>query len=134
MKVAAKPQDDERLVVDYLFAELDEDAYTVGVGLPEGWTIADLPHLEVANDGTFGNAWPVATISTIRLTAHAKTTTGAKALCGLGWGLLLAHPGSQTGIAQTLPLTGPLPARDPDTRAELAAATARVTVRTQPIT
>ena len=132
MKPRVMPQDAERLVVDYLTGLLDSDLCTVGVGLPDDWTIVAFPHLAVANDGAFGNAWPVATATTIRLTAHAKTTTAAKALCGLGWGLLLAHPGSPD-IANTFPLTGPLPARDPNDSAELASATVRVTVRTQPI-
>lgn len=132
MKPEVEPRDTERLVVDFLDGEIS-DVCTVGVGVPETWTPAsELPHLEVALDGEFVQSWPVATVCTVRLVARAASTTEAKALCGLAFGVLCAHNGDGV-IAGTRPLTGVIPARDPQTQAELAAATVRVTVRTEPI-
>lgn len=129
MKVEAQPRDVERLVVDYLTGQLDDS--TVGVGVPGGWTPTQFPHLEVVSDG--GNAiWPIATRSTVRLVARAATTTDAKALCGLAFGLLCAHNGDGE-IVRTRALTGVLATRDPETHVEIASATVQVTVRTEPI-
>lgn len=128
------PRDVERLVVDYLedaLADHDPDA-SVGVGVPGGWTPTQFPHLEVVSDGEPVNLWPVAMRATIRLVARAATTTDAKALCNLAFGLLCAHNGDGE-IVQTSPLTGVLAARDTETHVEIASATVRVTVRTEPI-
>jgi hypothetical protein len=132
VKPAVEYPDAERLTVDYLTAELDEDA-TVGVGVPDGWTSADDPHLEVALDGVPLLAHPVCAHATIRLVARAGSTTEAKRIATKALGVLAAHPGSDDGIHTVRPLTGPLPARDPKTEAELASVTARVTVRSAPI-
>lgn len=134
MKVEAQPRDVERLVIDYLedvIADHDPDV-TVGLGVPRGWGPSQFPHLEVVSDGEPLNLWPVAMRATIRLTARAATTSDAKALCALAFGLLCAHNGDEA-IVQTSPLTGVLDARDPDTHVEIASATVRVTCRTEPI-
>ncbi len=131
MKPAATYPDAERLSVDYLTDELDEDA-TVGVGVPDGWTIDSPSHIEVALDGVPIMHHPMFAHATIRLVARAASTTEAKRLATKGLGVLCAHPGG-TDIRTVLPLTGPLPSRDPQTEAELAAVTARVTVRSTPI-
>lgn len=134
MKPAVMPRDVERLVVDFLtdaIVDHDPDA-SVGIGVPGGWTPTQFPHLEVVSDGEPLNAWPVAMYATIRLVARAATTTDAKALCALAFGLLCAHNGD-ADIAQTRPLTGVLAARDLETHVELASATVRVTCRTEPI-
>lgn len=126
--------DVERLVVDYLteqFGDVDPEV-TVGVDVPPGWTSASSPHVQVVNDGAPAADHPVAAHATVRLVARAGDTTDAKRIVSLAHGLLLAHPGGE-GIASTRYLTGPLPAQDPETRAELCSATARVTVRSQPI-
>lgn len=127
MKVLAQPQDAEKIVKDYLKPLLAPEA-TCSIGVPEGWIPGDTPHLEVANDGSPLNAWPIVTYTTIRLTARAASTSEAKDLCGLAFGLLLANNDYPTRA-----LTSPLPARDLETNAELASATVRVTVRTEPI-
>lgn len=115
---------DELVVVDDF-----EPGVTVGVGVPDGWTPeGSPPHLEVAWDGTPLEAHPVVAFATIRVVARAASTTVAKRLAALAQGLLLAHRGG-SGIAGCSPLTGVLPSRDPDTRAELAAITVRVKVR-----
>lgn len=137
MKPAVMPRDTEKFVVDF-FTEDNGDAIaelgecTVGVNVPSGWTPAWVPHLQVTSDGDPVGIWPIATRDTIRLTARAGTTSDAKELCGLALGLLLAHNGD-ADISSTRYLTGVLPARDPQTHVELASATARVTVRTEPI-
>lgn len=132
MKLAIEYPDAERLSVDYLTTELDDGDTTVGVGVPDGWTKTDPAHLEVALDGTPVLHHPMFAHATIRLVARAATTTEAKRLVTRGLGVLCAHPGGD-GIATVRPLTGPLPARDPKTEAELASVTARVTVRSTPI-
>jgi hypothetical protein len=105
------------------------ETVTVGVGVPEGWTPDVTPHLEVAWDGTpVVFAQGVVYGATLRIVARAKTTTTAKRLASLAQGLLTAHSGGG-GITSFRPLTGPLPARDPDTRAELCSVTLRATAR-----
>lgn len=133
MKVAARPRDVERLVVDFLIDALADQDCTVSVGVPADWTPADIAHVEVVSDGEPLQAWPIVMYATIRLVARSGSTTEAKALCGLAFGLLCAHNGDGV-IVGTRPLTGVLPARDPETNAELASATVRVTVRTELIT
>lgn len=122
--------DVERLVVEYLTEHLGryEDDITVGVGVPSDWTPESPTHLQVVSDGIFSLDHPVAAHATVRLVARAATTTEAKRIAALAFGVLCAHPGSG-GIAGARPFTGPLAARDPETRAELASVTARVTVR-----
>jgi hypothetical protein len=125
---AVQPRDTERLVVDYLTVALTDVNCTVGIGVPEAWTPSSTPHVEVALDG-LADQWPVVTQGTVRVVARAGSTTAAKALCAVAFGWLCAHEGDGV-IVSARPLTGPIPATDPDTHAELAAATVRVTVRT----
>jgi hypothetical protein len=122
--------DPERAVVTLLtglMADQDETA-TVGVGVPGGWRPDSTPHLEVAWDGTPIIEHRSLAHATIRIVARAGTTTEAKRLALLAQGLLAAHDGSGA-ISVIRPLTGPLPARDPDTRAELATITLRASTR-----
>lgn len=121
--------DAERAVVDLLgtlLAAAGEGA-SVGVGVPTGWDpTVDLPHLQVAWDGTPIVEHPIVARCTIRVVARAATTTEAKRLAWLAHGLLLGHGGT---VATFAPLTGPLPARDLDTAAELCSITLRATFR-----
>jgi hypothetical protein len=128
-RLAVTYPDAERLVVDYLTPLLDE---SVGVGVPAGWTATSPDHLQVVLDGTPRLEHPVIAHATIRLVARSASTTRAKALASKAMGLLCAHP-SDDSIAGTGPYTGVLPARDPETGAELASVTCRVTVRSTPI-
>lgn len=126
--------DVERLVLDYIeeqFADFEPDV-TVGIDVPSDWSADSPGHVQVICDGVPQLDHPLAAYATVRLLARAASTTEAKRLAGVALGLLVAHPGGD-GISKARPLTGPLPARDPDTRAELASATARVTVRSIPI-
>lgn len=122
--------DVEHLVVDLLDAALDD--CTVGVGVPDDWTPADGPHLQVACDGTV-DEHPISQRHTVRLTAWSSSPTEAKALMHLAHGHLLASSG-RDGLSTVSPLTGLLPAFDDDHRAELASCTVRVRVRSTPIT
>lgn len=127
--------DAERATVDLLESLVDEyepvpEAVTVGIGVPDGWTPESTPHLEVAWDGTPSQQRGIVAHATIRVVARARTTTEAKRLAALAEGLLTAHRGGD-GIAVVRPLTSVLPSRDPQTRAELAAITVRVTMRAQ---
>lgn len=126
MKPVAVYPDIERLVVDHLKLWLAPDA-TVGVGVPPGWTLTSTPHVSVALDGQLIDH-PVVAHCTIRCTARAASTTEAKRLATLAQAHLLAVPDFACGAAS---LTGVLPARDPDTHAELASVTVRVSVRSQ---
>jgi hypothetical protein len=126
--------DVERAVVDYLTDELDAGP-TVGVDLPGGWTPDASPtHVQVALDGTPIVNHPVNIGATIRVTVWARTKTEAKAVALLAHGHLLAYAGGG-GFVNILPLTGPLPATDPDHHnAELCSITVRATVASTPIT
>lgn len=132
MKPLVAPVDTERLVKDYLADVMSHVDCTISIGVPQGWLPTDTPHLGVASDGVPIAVWPIFTRTTIRLVARAGSTTAAKALCALGLGYLLAHNGDGVIVGARY-LTGPLPARDPATNAELAAATASVRARTAPI-
>lgn len=126
--------DIERLLRD-LLAELMEEqgeSVTVEVGVPADWTPESAAHLEVAWDGTPASSMPVVARGTARIIARAQTTSEAKRLASLAEGLLLAYEGGE-GITAIYELAGVLPARDPDTQAELASVSVRVTVRTIPI-
>lgn len=131
-RLAVQAPDAERLVVDYLEPLIDDAE--VGVQVPAEWEsgVSDTPHLQVALDGTPRIDHPVTHHATVRLTARAKSTTEAKELAARAQGLLCAHPGGG-GIASTTPLTGVLPARDPQTNAEIASTTTRVIVRSTEI-
>lgn len=126
--------DVEKLVRAYLadqFAEFDPDV-TVGVGVPTDWTPESPAHVQVASDGIFSIVHRILAHATIRLVAWSSSTSISKELAGVALGLLCAHP-SGGGIVVARPTTGPLPARDEANRAELAAVTARVTVRSIPV-
>jgi len=126
-KPLATPPDAERVIVDYLAAALVTQGQdvTVGVDIPTTWTPGTKPHVQVAWDGTPDMAYPVVWRCTVRVTAWATKTSDAKALAGLCNALLCVHEGS-TEVGSVRPLTGTLPARDPDTDAELASFTVQV--------
>lgn len=126
MKLAATYPDVERMVVDYLTDQWDEDG-TISVGVPVTWTPGDT-HLQVDLDGTPLMDHPIGAHHTVRLVAWSSSTSEAKRLAMKAHGLLLAHPGGD-GVANTRHLTGVFPAHDSKTGAELASVTARVTVR-----
>lgn len=134
MKPAVTYPDPERAIRDLLAGLLDDhdETATVAVGVPADWTTASGSHVQVAWDGTPTQQPPIVIYPTIRITAWSASTTEAKRLALLCQGLLLAHTGGGS-VGAIRPLTGVLPARDPDTRAELATFTVRATVRSTPI-
>lgn len=126
--------DVERLIVDYL--QTIRGLYlptgaTIGVGVPAGWTSARPPHIQIVNDGTPSMVWPIVASPTVRVVVRAATTTLAKSTAAMALGLLCADGWPPS--FSIIPLTGVLPASDPDTRAELASFTVRVNVRSTPI-
>jgi hypothetical protein len=134
VKLAVVFPDAERLV-RALLADLiaeHEDDVTVGVDVPGDWTPASPPHLQVVWDGTPSQVRPVIARCSVRVVARAASTSRAKELAALAEGLLCAYAGGD-GIVSIQPLAGVLPARDPDTHAELASITVRVTVRSTSI-
>jgi hypothetical protein len=130
MRTPAAFPDPERAVVDLLTELMDlyDETVTVGVGVPGGWRPDHSPHLEVAWDGTPIIEQRTMAHATVRVVARAGSTTEAKRLALLAQGLLAAHDGTGP-ISVVRPLTGPLPARDPDTRAEIASFTVRASTR-----
>jgi len=123
--------DAERLIVDHLSPLLP--AATVGVGVPSARPVPAgevLPsdHLQVVWDGTPIVEYPVLARATVRLVAWAQTTSDAKALADTAQALLLGTP-APVGVASIRPITGIVPARDPDSRAELASFTVQVNLR-----
>lgn len=131
MKLEVTYPDAERLMVDHLEPLLD--GATVSVGVPADWNPDDTDHLEVELDGTPTVVHPIAQKATLRLVARARTATRAKELAQLAHGHALAGDWPD-GITNVRTLTGPTPARDPKTNAELAAVTVQATVRSTPIT
>lgn len=134
MKLAVEFPDPEPPVRDYLAAELADlgEDVTVGIGVPSDWKPSDESHIQVESDGTPVVLNNLAAFATIRLVAWASSTSEAKRLAARAQGVLCGHPGADV-IKGAIPLTGVQPARDPDSRAEIAATTSRVTIRSAPI-
>lgn len=126
MKPVVEWPDVERLMVDLIDGFDITD--TVGVGVPSGWTPDAGVHAQVALDGTTTIIVSVMQRHTMRVTVWAETTTAAKAAAARLQANLHAHPGGE-GITAIKPLTGTLPAKDPDTGAELASFTVAAVVR-----
>lgn len=117
--------DVERAAVDHLAADFGEGVPVV-IGLPSGWDRDSDPVVSVNLDGTPRDRHPAAQFPTIRVTVWARKATDAKRIAQEAHGLLLER-------RQYQPLTGLLPAHDPDHDAELASFTVRATTRAVPI-
>lgn len=130
MKLLAVPPDAERVVVDILTAALTARGQdvTCGTVVPTTWAAGTKPHVLVGWDGTPEVVYPILWKASIRVTVFATSPTQAKALAGLCEALLLSHGGGN-GVAAILSLTGVLPTRDPDTNAQLASISVRVSLR-----
>ncbi len=131
MKLVRSYPDAERVAVD-LLAGAAAYGMTVGATLPSDWSKGSPPHAQVSWDGTPLMVHPILVHATVRVTVWGSGPSEAKRLAGVCQALLLAHPGGG-GVAAVLPLTGILPARDPDNRAPIAAFTVRVSLRSEPI-
>ena len=128
------PPNVETIVGDYLRAALlarGQDV-TVGVVIPPTWSSSTKPHVQVALDGTEVR-YPALWKCSVRVTCWAAGTTTAQALAGLAHGLLLSHPGD-VSVGSIRPLTGTIPARDPDTGAQLASVSVLVNLRGSTLT
>lgn len=107
---------------------------TVGLSLPDAWDReTSLPHLLVGQDGSIPTAARLVEFPLIRVTAFANTTSLAKRLAREAEARLCAHRGG-SGISKIKPATGMFPSRDPNTAADLASFTVRLTVRSTPLT
>lgn len=127
MKPVVEFADAERAIVDYLSTKLPD--VNVGTFFPKSSTDApSVPFLQVGWDGTPAVVYPVTQRATVRLTAWGSSPTPAKALFARAQGYLSAHPGDAS-VWSTVPLTGGLPTRDPDTLLFLCSGTFRVNVR-----
>ena len=124
--------DPEKAVRALLTNLLASPEVTVGIGVPVDWTAESPDHLQVAWDGTRVPPHRLTATALIRVTAWAASTSRAKALALAAEGRLCAHDGTPP-ITVIRPATGVLPARDPDTGAELASFAVRVTVRSTPL-
>lgn len=142
MKLAVTYPDPEPLVVKLLVDKVAQTSHnfgavTVGKTIPATFDASNPTqaiHIQVVLDGTPFADHPIVAHTTIRLVAWAPRGKQSLAIRGAAFaqGLLLSqHVGY--GIAGATYLTGPLPGRDPDSDAEIAATTTRVTVRSQPI-
>ena len=123
---------DPEKAVRTLLSTLIAPPATVAIGVPTTWTADADPHLQVSWDGTRVPTHRLIAHALIRVTAWATSTSTAKALALDAEARLCAHDG--TGAISTIrPATGVMPARDPDTRAELASFSVRVTFRSIPL-
>ncbi len=131
MKPLVSYPDPEPVVVGMLeggMADIGEDL-TVDIGVPPGWDRkTSKPHLQVDLDGTPVVEAPIRAFSTVRVVAWAATTGEAKRIAAVAHGWLLANSG-RGGTDSISHLTGVAPAHDPKTKAELAAVTLRVGMR-----
>lgn len=115
-----------------LLDDLTPPPSTVGIGVPESWTEASPIHLQIGWDGTLVNQSRLIATATIRVVAWAAEPTQAKTAALDAHARLCAHRGGG-GINLIRPGVGPIPARDPDTGAELAWFTVLATVRSTPL-
>lgn len=115
-----------------LLASLTPGPTTVGIGVPDDWTATSPSHLQIGWDGTVVRAHRLTARALIRVTAWASSTSTAKALALDAEARLCAHDGAGV-ISMIRSATGVLPARDPDTGAELATFTVSMTVRLTPL-
>lgn len=124
-----EPVDVARLIKDWLKDDLAErfPDLSVRLELPSDWALGSNPVLVVADDGSQMGMWPVATMTTIRVTSWNSGRDNTYAYAALG--RLLSE--RITGIAAILPGTGILEARDPRTNADLASFTVLTRARTQ---
>lgn len=134
MKALRKPADPAKSAKDYLAATLpdllDINGLTVGLVVPEDWTLKSPPHVSVFDDSGPGR-WPVATRPVLRVTVWAKGRTLAREIAGSCAGVLLAH--KIPGIANVREPSSILDARDPKNGGLMASFTVRTSVRTLPI-
>jgi hypothetical protein len=128
--LAVEFADAEVACVDYLTEQLTDrgETVTVGVGLRGSWTKAAAPHVGVEVDGTLVRDYPIVGRATVRVTVWSSGNTTSKRLAGLCMALLLSHPGDDD-LWSVSPLTGVLPARDPDNSAPIASITVRANCR-----
>lgn len=122
--------DVEIMVVDFLtplFSDL-----TVGIPVPAEWVKtkageAGSPnHIQVAVDATDMRNHPVSASSVVRITVWAQSATMAKSTANTVQSWL-----TSTAEFACEPLTGIVGTLDPDTRADLATFTVRVSVRSE---
>lgn len=133
MTVEVTFPDPELAAVDYLTDAMPsrwDDNLTVGVELPDDWTPASTEHVQVQWDGTPGHDREVLAYCTVRIVAWSRSRTRAKHLCGVAVGALTVHEGGD-GVSSIDRLTGVQPAKDPTTGGHIAAATVRMTMRSQ---
>lgn len=120
------PRADSAVVAE-LASAISSTECTVGATLPADWTPGSLPHIQVLIDGTPIVQHPVAIAPTVRLVAWASSPTLAHTWAMHAHGHVLAYEGDEFAA---FPLTGPLPAVDPDHQnAALCSCTVRVRVR-----
>lgn len=127
MSVLVTFPDVERVIVDHLDGLVTPP---VSVGVPSGWQpTTDTPIvIEVASDGVPVAQWPIVQYVTVRVVARGRSTTAVKAAAAEAQALLLATPWP-SDVSSIRFLTGILPARDPDTRVEVASFTVEVALR-----
>lgn len=126
MKPSIEFPDAELLVKTYLDGLLTE---SVGTFYPASSTDSPvIPFVQVADDGSVGDSWPVTDRVTVRVTVWHNQPTPAKALAQKVRRLLVTHPGSSDVLAVE-PLTrNGGPTRDPDTGLILVSQTFRVSL------
>lgn len=125
-------------VLDLLRAGLAarDDAYigdvTVSAKVPTG-KVPDkgLPLVVVRHDGTPASRYPVDETATVRVTVWHRDEPAAVRLAQLCRGLILTTRGTDL-VRATRPLTGPVPAADPDTGEPIATFTVAVHPRPLP--
>lgn len=123
-----EPQDVKRVIKDWLKADLAVrfPELTVALELPPKWSLGSLPVLLVADDGDPLNQWPVATSPTIRVTSWTSGVERKYAHAAMTRLLTARIP----GIAAILKGSGPLDARDKETKGDLSSFTVRARART----
>jgi hypothetical protein len=125
MRARARFDDPEVELVDVLDVLLVDVDCVVVVAMPDDWTPDESTLVQVAWDAT-QTIEQVVAFCTMRVSVWGATTSAVKDLALLVQGLLLEQPSAR-------PLAGPFPARDPNTRAEVASFTVRWSTRSTTI-
>lgn len=133
MKVTVDYPDPEvatRELLTTLLADLDAE---VRIGIPATWDkTVDPPQVEVSWDGTPRRMASVAIWCLVRVVVHGNGLSAMKALTNTIIGRIEGGP-THPDIACITVDTGPLPAMDPTTRADLVSFNLEVCVRAVPV-
>lgn len=127
LRGAGDPAESARVFFTAELPALVDGSVSVGIGVPDDWSIGDPAHVAIFDDGGPGR-WPVFDAPRVRVTVYADGRARAREVAGLCRALLTYR--TVPGVAKVKDPSGILDARDPHTGAILASFHVRAIART----